>query len=72
MQLDTGVMLSFVTAKLAMTIGAHHIRDTAVTITGVGGEIFSPHQVKIALRSLQCSETIVVRANVVGTQFQNV
>ena len=67
MQLDTGVILSLVTAKLAKTIGAHRIRETAVTITGVGGEIYSPHEVKIALRSLQHSETIVVRANVVDS-----
>ena len=66
-QLNTGAMLSLVTALLAKTIGAHQIRETAFTITGVGGEIFSPHQVKIALRSLKHSETIVVRANVVDS-----
>ena len=66
-QLNTGAMLSLVTTKLAKTIGAHQIRETAVTITRIGEEIFSPHQVKIALRSMQRSEIIVVRANVVDS-----
>ena len=41
-QLDTGAMLSLVTAKLAKTIGARRIRDTAVTITGCWGRDLQP------------------------------
>ena len=63
-QMDAGAMLSLVTTKLARSLDASKIRNTAVTISGVGGEIFSPYQVKITLKSLQRNESIVVRANV--------
>ena len=48
-------------------LGASKIRNTAVTISGVGGEIFSPYQVKIILKSHQMNESIDVRANVVDS-----
>ena len=65
LQLDTGAMLSLVSARLAQSIGAHRIKNTAVTISGVGGDMFSSHQVELALKSLQREETMIIRANVV-------
>ena len=64
-QLDTGAMLSLVTAKLARAIRAKKLKGTAITIAGVGGEVHSPHEVELQLRSLHSSDSILIRASVV-------
>ena len=42
-QLDTGAMLSLVSCKLTRSIGAKRISDSSVTMSGVGGEMYSPY-----------------------------
>ena len=58
-------MLSLVTAKLARAIQAKKLKGTAITIAGVGGEVYSPHEVELQLRSLHLSDSILIRASVV-------
>ena len=64
-QLDTGAMLSLVSCKLARSIGAKMISGSSVTISGVGGEMYSPYQVEFSLRSLKEVKHTTIRANVV-------
>ena len=64
-QLDTGAMLSLVSCKLARSIGAKKISGSSVTISGVGGEMYSPYQVEFSLRSLKGVKHTTIRANVV-------
>ena len=64
-QLDPGAMLSLVTSKLARSVKAKRIKGTAITISGIGGEVYSPHEVELCLQSLHSSESICIRASVV-------
>ena len=59
-QLDTGAMLSLVTSKLAHSISAKRIHNTSVTISGVGGEIYSSHEVELHLKSLLTDDFISI------------
>ena len=58
-------MLSLVSSKLAKSIGARKISSSSVTISGVGGEVYSPFQVEFSLRSLKSAKHTIIRANVV-------
>ena len=64
-QLDPGAMLSLITLKLARTIKAKRLKNSAVNITGVGGDIHSPYQVEMTLKSLYSDESMTIVANVV-------
>ena len=64
-QLATGAMLSLVTRKLANSVKAKRIKGTAITISGVGGELHSTHEVEFQFQSLDSSDSIMVRASVV-------
>ncbi len=58
-QLDPGV-LSLITLKLARTIKAKRLKNSAVNITGVGGDIHSPYQVEMTLTSLYSDESMTI------------
>ena len=64
-QLDTGAMLSLVSSNLARTLGAKRLKNTALLISGVGGDLHSPHQVEFMLNSLRRTDSISVIASVV-------
>ena len=64
-QLDTGAMLSLVSSKLACTLGAKRLKNTALLISGVGGDLHSPHQVEFTLNSLRRTDSTSVIASVV-------
>ena len=51
-------MLSLVSSKLTRTLGAKRLKNTALLISGVGGDFHSPHQVEFMLNSLRCTESI--------------
>ena len=65
-QMDPGAMLSLVTSKLAHSLRAKKLRGTAITISGVGGEIYSTHEVELKLQSLYSTDFITIRASVVN------
>ena len=64
-QLDTGAMLSLMSSKLAHTLGAKRPKNTALLISGVGGDLHSPHQVEFMLNSLRRTGSISVITSVV-------
>ena len=62
-QLDTGAILSLVSCKLARSIGAKAISGSSVTISEVGGEMYSPYQVEFSLQSLKRVKHTTIRVN---------
>ena len=58
-------MLSLVSSKLARTLGAKRLKNAALLISGVGGELHSPHQVEFTLNSLIRTDNISLIAIVV-------
>ena len=49
LQLDTGAMLSLVSAKLAHNLGAHKIKEHCIHHQWGCGDMFSSHQVEFTL-----------------------
>lgn len=58
-QLDSGATISLITRKLANTIRASKIPDSAMKISGIGGVEHSPHRVEVVLLGRQGEEVVV-------------
>ena len=63
--LDTGATIPLVTRKLASTLKANRIPESAVFIQGLVGRCYSPYQVQLKLNSLYGNESLSIKAHVV-------